>query len=59
MTVNVGDRFKWNRKGSILQVTEIKGCKVRFEVTGNLTLTGCMHIQEFRDQFLTKSKVAA
>ena len=59
MTVKVGDRFKWNRKGSVLRVTDVRDQKIKFEVSGNISLSGSMTFQEFRNQFLVKGRMAA
>jgi hypothetical protein len=34
--VRVGDQFEWNRNGAIVQITAVRGRKVKFEVFGGL-----------------------
>ena len=54
--VRVGDRFYGNQ-GSIVQITAVKGRKVKFEVFGGVPMYGSMRLREFLHQF--KGKKAA
>jgi len=52
--VRVGDQFKWNRNGAIVQITAVKGRKVKFEVFGTVPMYGSMRLKEFLHTFKGK-----
>jgi hypothetical protein len=54
MSVKVGDKYPWNNKGAILQVVEVKGRKVKFEVFGAVPLYGSMRLQDFTEKYLSR-----
>jgi hypothetical protein len=52
--VRVGDQFQWDRNGAIVQVTAVKGRKVKFEVFGSVSMYGSMRTKEFMHRFKGK-----
>jgi hypothetical protein len=52
--VRVGDQFEWNRQGAIVQITAVKGRKVKFEVFGGTPIYGSMSTKEFMHRFKGK-----
>lgn len=52
--VKVGDQFEWDRFGSVVQVTAVKGRKIKFEVFGAVPMYGSMRLKEFLHKFKGK-----
>ncbi len=60
--VRVGDQFEWDRNGAVVQITAVKGRKVKFEVFGGVPMYGSMRTKEFLHRFkgkhITKQRAA-